>query len=298
MKNYNRILEAVNRGIQLALDDFDDEEQVQNIKSKQVQNRDYTKEYLDFLKDELVDLGLPSGTLWCKYNLGVDINNTTSQNQLIGDYYAWGEITPNKLNKLNNNLYNYSWYTYKFARGARNQLTKYLNGNTDFAAKKDLHHYTLKPGESIRYNDNLSQLLQEDDAAYQNKKPNNFNFKFHIPTKEQFEELINYTTFKTAYGFVKNHELKFSECSHFGDDTIYTYGMLLTSKINGNQLFFPMGSYKDSESHDPFQGGHYWTSDIKHWPCTAYIMCCGSDFIKIFDKERYCGLNIRPVINL
>ena len=71
MKNYNKILEAVNRGIQLALDDFDDEE-VQNIKSKQIQNRDYTKEYLDLLRDEVVDLGLPSGTLWCKYNLDVD----------------------------------------------------------------------------------------------------------------------------------------------------------------------------------------------------------------------------------
>ena len=34
MKNYNKILEAVNRGIQLALDDFDDKETVQNIKSK------------------------------------------------------------------------------------------------------------------------------------------------------------------------------------------------------------------------------------------------------------------------
>ena len=53
MKTYNKILEAINRGIQLALDDFDDEEQVQNIKSKQVQNRDYTKEYLDWQK--LVD---------------------------------------------------------------------------------------------------------------------------------------------------------------------------------------------------------------------------------------------------
>ena len=49
MKNYNKILEAVNRGIKLALDDFDDEETVQNIKSKQVQNMDFTKEYLDFL---------------------------------------------------------------------------------------------------------------------------------------------------------------------------------------------------------------------------------------------------------
>ena len=65
MKNYNKILEAVNRGIQLALDDFEDDD-VQNIKSKQVQNRDYTKEYLDLLKYEVVDLGLPSGTLWCK----------------------------------------------------------------------------------------------------------------------------------------------------------------------------------------------------------------------------------------
>ena len=62
MKNYKQILEAVNRGIQLALDDFDDEEQVQNIKSKQVNHRDYTKEYLD-LMEEVVDLELPSGTL-------------------------------------------------------------------------------------------------------------------------------------------------------------------------------------------------------------------------------------------
>ena len=70
MKNYNKILEAVNRGIQLALDDFDDEETVQNIKSKQVNHNDYTKEYLDLMKYEVVDLELPSGTLWCRYNLG------------------------------------------------------------------------------------------------------------------------------------------------------------------------------------------------------------------------------------
>ena len=73
MKKYKQILEAINRGIQLALDDFDDEDQVQNVKSKQVQNRDYTKEYLELMEDA-VDLGLPSGTLWCKYNLGVDPN--------------------------------------------------------------------------------------------------------------------------------------------------------------------------------------------------------------------------------
>ena len=44
MKNYNKILEAINNGIYLALDDFEDDE-VQNIKSKKIQNRDYTKSY-------------------------------------------------------------------------------------------------------------------------------------------------------------------------------------------------------------------------------------------------------------
>ena len=106
MKNYNKILEAINRGIQLALDDFDDEEQVQNIKSKQVQNRDYTKEYLDLLRDEVVDLGLPSGTLWCKYNLGVVPNQLSKAEDWYGDYYAWGELEPNKKE--------YNWDNYKF----------------------------------------------------------------------------------------------------------------------------------------------------------------------------------------
>ena len=119
MKKYKQILEAINRGIQLALDDFDDEELVQNIKSKQVQNRDYTKEYLDLLRDEVVDLGLPSRTLWCKYNLGVDQNQLYKAVDWYGDYYAWGELEPNKAKPY--------WDNYKF--GNYNKLTKYCNNS-------------------------------------------------------------------------------------------------------------------------------------------------------------------------
>ena len=46
----NHGLDAINSGVRLALDDFDDNEQIQNIKSKQVYDRDYTKEYLDLVK--------------------------------------------------------------------------------------------------------------------------------------------------------------------------------------------------------------------------------------------------------
>ena len=167
MKNYKQILEAINRGIQLALDDFDDEESVQNIKSKQVQNRDYTKEYLDLLRDEVVDLGLPSGTLWCRYNLGVVQNQLSKAEDRYGDYYEFGELEPNKSEPY--------WDNYKFGNSF-NELTKYCNNS-----KFGLNGFT----------DNLTQLLPEDDAAYQNKKF--LNFKFHIPTKEQCEELLKYT---------------------------------------------------------------------------------------------------------
>lgn len=46
----NQGLNAINNKVcaPLALDDFDDEEPIPNIKSKQVYNRDYTKEYIDY----------------------------------------------------------------------------------------------------------------------------------------------------------------------------------------------------------------------------------------------------------
>jgi len=50
--------------------------------------------------NNFIDLGLPSGTLWCKYNLGCnwDKLNTDPQHtkpeDWHGDYYAWGEINP------------------------------------------------------------------------------------------------------------------------------------------------------------------------------------------------------------
>ena len=70
MKNYNKILEAINRGIKFALDDFEDND-IQGQTNSKVKYQGGTKEWLD-LKKETVDLGLPSGTLWCKYNLDVD----------------------------------------------------------------------------------------------------------------------------------------------------------------------------------------------------------------------------------
>ena len=57
--------------------------------------------------NDVVDLGLPSGTLWCKYNLGVNPNQLLIPKDWYGNYYGWGEIEDkSKQDK------EYNWKTY------------------------------------------------------------------------------------------------------------------------------------------------------------------------------------------
>ena len=267
MKNYKQILEAVNRGIQLALDDFEDDD-VQNIKSKQVQNRDYTKEYLDLMEDA-VDLGLPSGTLWCKYNLGVNPNQLTNPKDWFGDYYAWGELKGNKPE--------FRWINYKFGKAFDN-LTKYCN-DPEFG----LNGFT----------DNLTQLLPEDDAAYQNK--NLHNFKFHIPTKDQCEELITLTN---NY-WVNNYDP--SKIVHtINDDGIQGLNGRVFEGKNGNQMFIPAAGYHSgSDTNSVGTFCFLWSSSL-HLANSynAYNIYFYLNKVDMVYNGRYCGFSIRPVINL
>ena len=272
MKNYNKILEAVNRGIQLALDDFDDEEQIQNIKSKQINHRDYTKEYLD-LMEETVDSGLPSGTLWYKYNLDVNPNQLLTPEDWYGSYYAWGEIEDkSKQDK------EYNWKTYKFAKNEYN-LTKYCNN-----PKYGLNDFT----------DNLSKLQSEDDAAYQNKKY--YNYKFHIPTKEQFEELINYTN---NY-WVENYDPNKLVHNPEDDGGIVNLNGRIFEGKNGNQMFIPTtGYYYRSSFELDYSHCFLWTSSLcLDDPRNVYYLYFDSNNIKIMTYHRYFGHCVRPVINL
>ena len=274
MKNYNKILEAINRGINLALDDFDDEEQVQNIKSKQVNHRDYTKEYLD-LMEETVDLGLPSGTLWCKYNLDVDPTKLSKAEDWYGNYYAWGETEPNKTNE--DSKICFDWDNYKF--GDYNKLTKYCNNS-----KFGLNGFT----------DNLTQLLPEDDVVYQNKKF--YNYKFRIPTKEQCEEIIKYTN---SY-WINNYDPNKSIHNNEDDKGIQGLNGRIFEGKNGNQMFIPAAGYRDG-SRIQYVGSNcnLWTSSLcLNKLSNVYYLYFNSHSIDMIDFHRYYGHSIRPVINL
>lgn len=109
-------------------------------------------------QSDWVDLGLPSGLLWAKCNIGA------SQPEDYGNYYAWGEIQTKS---------EYSWYTYSHGFGY-NYLTKYCN-MSDFGYNG--------------FTDTLTILEPNDDAATSILDSN-----AHIPTESEWNELIQYCT--------------------------------------------------------------------------------------------------------
>ena len=125
------------------------------------------------LVDEYVDLGLSSGTLWATHNVGA------TNPEDYGDYFAWGEIVPNKEN--------YSWSTTAFVY--------YENGSLHFSKYNTDSQY----GEI----DNKTELDPEDDAAYVN-----WGSQWRMPSVAQFNELLNQCTWQwTELNGVKGRQL-------------------------------------------------------------------------------------------
>ena len=110
---------------------------------------------------EWVDLGLPSGLLWAKCNLGA------SSPEGYGDYYAWGETSTKEV---------YTWETYKYCTAVDEEgwvktLSKY-NTDSEYGTP-----------------DNLTTLQPSDDVATQ-KLGNGAR----MPTETEWRELIANTT--------------------------------------------------------------------------------------------------------
>ena len=272
MKNYNKILEAINRGIQLALDDFDDDG-VQNIKSKQVQNRDYTKEYLDTMA-LFVDLGLPSGTLWCKYNLGVNYEklNKNPENYVVddwtGDFYAFAETAPKHEDFFTKEFYKYGKYDPKTGEL---EFTKYIDSVT-------------KPNR-------VNKLEITDDAAYMNNPFKQYGINICLPTEEQCEELR--ASANTDKRLEKNY---------LGIQGLNV--VICTSKINGNEIVFPLNGIildgkieefgKATHLMNSFVGGHTWLGDdlaiSEGWTINNPVS------MQISGLVRPGGRNVRPVL--
>jgi hypothetical protein len=113
-----------------------------------------------------IDLGLPSGTLWCKYNVGVTHpNKLNTAKDWYGNYYAWGEVYPKRKYTLLN--YEYAHYNENQTEDDLDVLTKYCN-NKDFSYDGDI--------------DDLTRLELDDIPDPQIQL--DYNLQLNMPTYE------------------------------------------------------------------------------------------------------------------
>ena len=190
---------------------------------------------------EYVDLGLPSGTKWATMNVGANAPEE------YGDFFAWGETTPQKA---------YSWATYKYCNGTYKTLTKY-NTNRNWGGFID--------GKIV--------LEISDDAARVN-----WGGTWRIPTIEELTELYE------------------------GCDWTWTIlngktGYNVTSKVNGNAIFFPAEGYVfNGASGNIGTYGYYWSSSLNpESPSDCKFLKFGENEIILGNSTRCSGRTIRAV---
>lgn len=166
--------------------------------------------------------------------------------EAYGELFAWGETTPPPV------LDAYGWDTYSLCEGTMRTINKYND------------------------NDHMTWLKPSDDAAC------NWGSMWQMPSKEQFEELINpdysLLEFVTQNGVV---------------------GLKVTSKINGNAIFLPAaGEYAYNGYEGAGMKGCYWSrTRYAGEPWFAHLLLFQPRFDNIISTYgyRFCGQSVRPV---
>ena len=228
---------------------------------------------------EFVDLGLPSGNLWAKENLG---SASTS-------YYAWGEIKANKNKEVTKwaDAY-FSWETYFDEKKALPESQKHIylldpnktNNNVIFSGFSSVDCGTLKdplfcvvPVTVGSYTHGGRSLPAAYDAATKA-----LGKDYIIPSQKDFQELFTYTT---------------RSISRSRSNNIITF----TSKINGKSISFPLTGMKEFPSClEENNSGYYWTSDPdKSNPSKAVCIKLTKTGNSSYSTTRYKGLPIRPI---
>ena len=185
---------------------------------------------------EYVDLGLPSGTKWAKYNVGA-YSETDN-----GLYFPFGGIV--------------------------GLDSPYYEGNFD--------------SHKLKFNgDKKATLHLDNDAAHIH-----MGGKWHMPTKEQFEELLDEKN--TASTWIYDYCIR--EVS----------GRLFRSRINDETLFIPANGF--ISNHQYVQNGQtcsLWTSSIDFssvYNCTDFF-CDKYNTYLARTSAYYVCIGIRGVFN-
>ena len=152
----------------------------------------------------------------------------------------------------------YDWETYQYCNGSETTLIKYCSDES----------YGFDG-----FTDTLTTLEAVDDAAYVNWGSN-----WRMPTQDELQELIdNCDTTLTAINGI--------------------YGMLFTSRANGQSIFLPAaGNYDGSSLNNLTTMGSYWLSSLRTDGTNyAWYLYFTSGNYGLYDNYRFFGFSVRPV---
>ena len=215
-----------------------------------------------------VDMG--NGLKWATCNVGAE------NPEDYGDYVAWGETAPKA---------EYSWGTYQWMEAGQSSwtyITKYTfaDGETDVTWTEGTWWYDGDifkgdNGDGVDHKD-FASYDYADDAARQNWGGN-----WRTPTDAEWTWLrgnCNWAWKTTEDGYTHN-------------------GMLVTSSVNGKQIFLPAAGYRliINLSADGTYG-YYWSSSLsKSNSGGAMGVRFYSGVVNESDDSRYYGIPVRPV---
>ncbi len=203
---------------------------------------------------EYVDLGLPSGTKWAKFNIGA--TNIYD----CGDYFAWGETTG-----YNSGKNNFSWITYKYYESGmkidNEGFEVVLNGVTKYAKSSN-------PGYDGFFDDKTF-IEPNDDAATVN-----WGDGWYIPSQSDWDELKN----KCTWIWV----------------TLNGVNGYKVSGTNGNYIFIPAaGWYDGTKLSGKSTYCSCWSSSLGVNSYGAYNVILYSSSISS-NSTGYANINLGP----
>ena len=214
-------------------------------------------------KYEFVDLDLPSGIKWAKWNVGA------TKPEESGLYFAWGEDKGYVVTRGEVINEEYGKYNAIITNADGSETTKrFASGYTDYK------HYDVSTSAFTKYNITGDTLTNEDDGCYLTENA------MRMPTQAECDELIA----NTEHDFIENYN---------GSGV---NGMTFTSKTNGNSIFVPAVGAVGSGMLGSFGLlGLFWSSSLSSSVEEAFVLCFVSDYLNVDYCSRFGGYPLRAV---
>lgn len=217
----------------------------------------------------MVDLGLPSGTLWATRDIDLTKASKFADTPFVYEksFFSWGNIDGHNPTSESSFNGSYDW-------GGVNAKAPYYEGQV----------YGSTPG---------SELMRSitPDSGYDAAREN-LGAPWRMPTVLEYEELIDNVIFIDADG---------NEIPDTYSDKLVTVngvrGLYLQSKVNGNRLFLACSGFGYIREGWSQRGvlGHYWSSTYIG-ATSARNLSFSTELVNpLGSNDRHDGMALRPV---